>query len=175
MAWIGVVGATSLAPVTGGLSFIGTGILYAGAFGASGACAASVYRISNVYKGRTDINNSLDRSDVYYWTMLGADVIGLVGAQGALTEVRRTGDILASHSLSWTRAANDPISRPMRRQITEQLELQGAKRVSAHTIHAVVKQRMLDGIAGALGVTGSTMIGAVHETIIWIRSKEKPS
>ena len=107
--------------------------------------------------------------------MLGADAVGLVGAHGTLTEVRKTGDILASHSLSWTRAANDPISRPMRRQLTAQLELQGAKRVSAHDIHSVVKQRMLDGIVGALGVIGSAMTGAIHETIVWIRSKEKSS
>ena len=40
------------------------------------------------------------------------------------------------------------------------------------TSHSVVKQRMLDGIAGALGVIGA-MIGAIHGTIVWIRSKEK--
>ncbi len=131
--------------------------------------------MGNIYRGRSDINDALDQNNVYHWTMLGADVVGLVGAHGALTEVRKTGDILASRSLSWTRAANDPISRPMRRQLTEQLELQGAKRVSAHDIHSVIKQRMPGGIAGALGVTGSAMTGAIHELIVWIRSKEKPS
>ncbi|NPD68135.1 hypothetical protein HN018_12250 [Lichenicola cladoniae] len=104
--------------------------------------------------------------------MLGADVVGLVGAHGALMEVKKTGDILAGQSLNWSKAATDPISRPMRRRLTEQLELQGAKRVSAHNVHAVVKQRMLDGITGALGMTGSAMTGAIHEMIIWVRSKE---
>ncbi len=58
LAWVGVVGTTSLAPITGGLSLVGAGILYAGVLGASGACAASIYRVGNIYRDRADINEA---------------------------------------------------------------------------------------------------------------------
>lgn len=74
--------------------------------------------------------------------------------------------------MSWTRAADTGISRPMRKQLTEQLELQGAKRVSAAKINKVVKQWMLDALSGAIGMTGSAMTGVVHEVIVWISSPQ---
>lgn len=60
----------------------------------------------------------------------------------------------------------------MRKQLTEQLELQGAKRVSAANINKVVKQRMLDALSGAIGMAGSAMTGVTHEVIVWISSPQ---
>lgn len=94
LAWVGVVGTGALAPVTGGLSTIGTGLLWGGALGASGACAASTYRVINVYRGKAAINDALDQNKIYVWSMRGADVIALLGAGGAIKEFGKTGEVL---------------------------------------------------------------------------------
>ena len=172
LAWIGVVGTSSLAPVTGGLSAVGTAFLWGGALGATGQCVASTYRVANVYRGRENINRSLDNSIGYKWSMRGTDVVGLVGAGGALREIFKTGDIIAKEGLSFSRASTGAISRPMRQRLTAGFELQGAKRVPAATINQLVKQRMLDAFAGVVGLTGSVASGVIHEIIVWVTSPD---
>ena len=61
----------------------------------------------------------------------------------------------------------------MRRVLTESLELKGAKRVSSALITAVVKQRLLDAIAGVIGMTGSSINGVANDAVVWTVSQVK--
>jgi hypothetical protein len=56
LAWVGVVGSAAIAPETGGASLFATVTMWGGALASSGQCAASAYRITNVARGREDIN-----------------------------------------------------------------------------------------------------------------------
>ena len=171
LAWVGVVGTGALAPVTGGLSLPATGLLWGGALATSGQCAASVYRTYNVTHGRASINDALDADPRYVWTMRGADALGLIGAAGALKEVKVAGSALSEAGIGWRAAGSGTISRPMRKVLTESLELKGAKRVSSALITAVVKQRLLDAIAGAIGMAGSAFNGVVNDAVVWTVSE----
>jgi transcription antitermination factor NusA-like protein len=55
----------------------------------------------------------------------------------------------------------------MRRALTSSLELQGAKRVAATQINAVIKQRLLDALGAAVGMTGSAFSGVIQELVVW--------
>ena len=66
LAWIGVAGLSSLAPVTGGVSGAGAILMYGGAIASTSQCVVSVARTANVHRGRTDINQRMDDSKVYY-------------------------------------------------------------------------------------------------------------
>ena len=171
LAWVGVVGTGALAPVTGGLSLPATGLLWGGALAPSGQCGASLYRTYNATHGRESINAALDANPRYVWTMRGADALGLVGAAGALKEVKVAGSALSEAGIGWRAAGSGTISRPMRKILTESLELQGAKRVSSALISAVVKQRLLDAIAGAIGMAGSAFNGVVNDAVVWTVSE----
>lgn len=176
LAWIGVAGLSSLAPVTGGVSGAGAVLMYGGAIASTGQCMVSVARTANVHRGRTDINQRLDDSKVYYWTMLAADGVGLLGAGGALKELKATNAALEGAGFSFGQARRgETISRPMRRRLTTALELQGATRVSGAVINRVVRQKLLDGAAGALGMFASGYSGVLNETygqgrdlVVWI-------
>ena len=166
-----MVSTASLAPVTGGASAILTGFLWAGALASSGQCAASAYRLTNVYRGRTDINQRLDNSPIYVNVMRGADVVGLVGAGGALKELKVTSAVLHAEGLTFREAAAGPISRPVRRRLTALLELEGGKRLPAHVINSVVRKKLLDGFAGVVGLAASGFGGIGSELIAWITSE----
>lgn len=126
LGWIGVVGMSSLAPVTGGVSGLGAVIMYGGAVAASGQCVVSVARTANIQRGRADINQRWDNNRIYFWTMLAADGVGLLGAGGALRELRMTNAALRDAGFSLRAAQRGTtISRPMRRRLTTVLELQG--------------------------------------------------
>lgn len=181
LAWIGVAGLSALAPVTGGVSGAGAVLMYGGAAAATGQCMVSVARTANVYRGRTDINERWDDNRLYYWTMLAADGVGLLGAGGALKELKATNAALreAGFSLSQARRG-ETISRPMRRRLTTALELQGATRVSGAIINRVVRQKLLDGAAGALGLFASGYSGALSEgygqtrdLVVWLSEETK--
>lgn len=176
LAWIGVAGLSSLAPVTGGVSGAGAVLMYGGAVAATGQCMVSIARTANVHRGRSDINQSWDDNRVYYWTMLAADGVGLLGAGGALKELKATNAALREAGFSFAQARRgETISRPMRRRLTTALELQGATRVSGAVINRVVRQKLLDGGAGALGLFASGYSGVLNEgygqardLVVWI-------
>ncbi len=94
-------------------------------------CGASVYRTYNATNGRETINDKLDADPRYVWTMRGLDVVGLVGAVGALKEMKIAHGALGEAGVGWRAAAGSGLSRPMRKVLTESLELKGAKRVSS--------------------------------------------
>lgn len=175
LAWIGVVGTGALAPVTGGASAIGTVVMWGGAIASTGQCAASVYRTANDYRDRQDINNSLNKSQVYQWTMRSADIIGLVGVGGSLKELKTTHAVLMEANVDWKVESAGRFSRPMRRQLTTLLELQGGKRVAGAVIGQLLKKRLLDGAAGALGMVSSAASGMVHEIVVWITDETNGS
>ncbi|RMB53947.1 hypothetical protein C8J44_1559 [Sphingomonas sp. PP-CE-3A-406] len=176
LAWIGVAGLTSLAPATGGLSGWGAAILYGGAAASTGQCVVSVARVANVQRGRTDVNQNWDANRWYVRTMLAADVVGLVGAGGALKELKATNAVLREGGFSFIRSTRgETISRPMRRALTTALELQGGRRVPGVVINHVVRQRLMDGVGGVIGLFASSYSGALGETgsgfwdvVVWI-------
>ena len=61
----------------------------------------------------------------------------------------------------------------MRKVLTESLELKGAKRVSSALINAVVKQRLLDALAGVVGMAGSAINGVINDVVVWTVSEAK--
>lgn len=176
LAWIGVAGLSSLAPVTGGLSGFGAALLYGGAAASTGQCVVSVARVVNVQRGREDVNRSWDANRWYVRTMLAADVVGLVGAGGALKEVKATNAVLREAGYSFSRARQgSTISRPMRRALTTALDLQGSSRVSGVVINRVVRQKLMDGVGGVIGMFASGYSGALGEVgsgfwdlVVWI-------
>jgi hypothetical protein len=168
LAWIGVVGMGALAPVTGGVGGIGAAVMYGGAIAASAQCAVSTYRTANVYTGRTAINQGLDNSDTYVWAMRGADVVGLIGAGGALKELKVAHSALKAEGFSMMQAARADLSRPVRRRLTEGLALQGGRRASGPIINRFVRQKLLDGAAGVIGLTASATDGATKDLVIWV-------
>ena len=168
LAWVGVVGTGAVAPVTGGASLVGTALLWGGAIATTGQCAASAYRLTNIQRGRTDINETLDADPRYVWTMRGADVIGLVSGAGALREVAHAAVAADKVGIGLFDASRSSFSRPMRLRMTQAWELQGAKRVSAVAINAVAKQRLLDALCAAVGITGSAATGATKDLVVWV-------
>ena len=176
LAWIGVAGMGALVPVTGGVSVSGAALLYAGAAASTGQCVVSAVRTANVHRGRSDINAGWDKNPYYVNTMRGADAISLIGAAGALKELRMTNAVLHDAGFSLRRAAqSETISRPMRRKLTAAMNLQGGARVPGAQINRVVRQRLLDGAAGAVGLFASGFSGLVGEAgggfwdlVVWI-------
>ncbi len=168
LAWVGVVGLSALAPVTAGTSVYAAALLYGGAIAASGQCAVSVLRTSNLYTGNTAINRRLDNSDVYRWTMRGADFVGVIGAGAALKQLKTTHTVLKANGFTWSHSANSGLSRPVRLRLTAALSLQGSRRVSGPMINRFVKQRLLDGVAGVIGLTASARNGVVNDIVVWI-------
>jgi hypothetical protein len=170
LAWIGVVGTGALAPVTGGASAVGTAFLWGGALASTGQCAASVYRTYNVQNGRAAVNDELDQNQGYIWTMRAADAVSLVGAGGALKEVKAANAALEETGVGWKMGATSNLSRPLRRRLTIALELQGSKRVPSAVINAFVRQKLLDAIGGVVGLVSSSTSGLVNEVVVWITS-----
>lgn len=164
---MGVVGTTGVTPVTGGLSLGAAAFLYAGALASTAQCMVSVYRVANTKRGRTDINDKLDKSDAYYYSMLGADFIGLAGAGGALKELKATNAVLRRSKVGWTQAATKPLSSSVRRELTLGLGLE-ATQVGSHVINRIVRKHLLDSAGAVLGIVGSADSGVIKELIVWI-------
>lgn len=168
LAWIGVVGMGALTPVTGGVAGIGAAVMYGGAMAATAQCAVSTYRTANVHTGRTAINQQLDDNPAYVWAMRGADVVGLIGAGGALKELKVAHSAVRAEGFSMLQASRSNLSRPLRRRMTEGLGLQGGRRASGAMINRFVRQKLLDGAAGVIGLTASAADGATKDLVIWI-------
>jgi hypothetical protein len=90
LTWVGVVGTASAAPVTGGSSLAGTAFLWGDAMAATAQCSAASYRLSNVLTDNQAANTRLDHNQTYLWSMRGLDAVGLVGAGGAVKEIKAT-------------------------------------------------------------------------------------
>jgi hypothetical protein len=110
----------------------------------------------------------LDNSDTYVWAMRGADVVGLIGAGGALKELKVAHSALKAEGFSMMQAARADLSRPVRRRLTEGLALQGGRRASGPIINRFVRQKLLDGAAGVIGLTASATDGATKDLVIWV-------
>ena len=171
LAWVGVAGASSLAPVTGGLSFGAAALLYGGAAATTGQCMVSGYRTVNLVRGRTDLNDQLDGSRLYNFTMSAADGVGILGGLGAIKELRAVNAALEDGGVGWKLATSGTLSRPLRRRLTTALELQGGRRASAVVIDRLVRQRLLDAVAGAIGMVGSGVNGMLKDVVVWITSE----
>lgn len=52
-------------------------MLYGGAALSTAQCGVSVFRLSNLYSGHTNINEKLDASRTYRFSMLAADMISI--------------------------------------------------------------------------------------------------
>lgn len=177
IAWVGVAGAGAAAPVTGGLSGFAAVALYAGAAAASGQCAVSVFRVGNEHFGRHDINQKLDKSQYYRWSMLAADGIGMYGAYGAYKAAKATNTALRASSLGWTEAAGlnqsarQGINYFRRRELTVAMGLQ-ATVVGTRVINRVVRQQLLDGAGAVIGMYSSYDGGVARELIVWITEEK---
>ena len=147
---------------------LGAAFLYGGAVAASSQCLVSSYRTANVYRGRTDINEAMDKSVAYRSYSAVADGIALVGAGGAIKELKIAHAAIEESGVGWRAATQVGMSRPIRRRLTMALELQGAKRVQGHLINRLVRQRLLDGFAAALGLVSSATSGLIKEAVVWI-------
>lgn len=176
LALVGIAGLGALAPVTGGLSLPGAALLYAGAAASGGQCVVSVVRIANLHRGRADINDGWDAWPLYVNTMRVADGVSLIGAGGALKELRTTNAVLQEAGFSLKRGVrSEAISRPMRKRLTTMMELKGSNRVAGAEINRVVRQRLLDGVGGAVGLFASGFSGLLNDggsgfwdIVVWI-------
>lgn len=176
LAFVGIAGMGALAPVTGGLSLPGAALMYAGAAASTGQCVVSVIRTANAHRGRADINTRWDASPIYVNTMRVADGVSLIGAGGALKELRATNAVLHEAGFSLKRGLrSEAISRPMRKRLTTMMELKGGNRVAGAEINRMVRQRLLDGVGGAVGLFASGYSGLLKEggtgfwdIVVWI-------
>jgi hypothetical protein len=109
----------------------------------------------------------MDKDRTYYWTMLGLDVVGLVGAGGALKEAGATSRALDEAGVGWRRGLGT-LNRNERLRLTRSLELQGTRRVPAAQINRLLKQKLLDTLGAAGGIFGSASSGAIKELVVWI-------
>lgn len=167
IAWIGVVGTGALAPVTAGASVFATAVLYAGAAAGTRQCLASVYRVGNAARGRSDINDRLDKSEVCKWTMLAADGVGLAGVKGAVGGVKATIAATRSTGVRAGALATRSLSSVQRVEMATAPGLTVTK-VGSRVINRVVRQRLLDGAGAVLGVYSSFDGGIVRELIVWV-------
>jgi hypothetical protein len=170
LAWIGVAGTAAIAPETGGASLAGTALLWGGAVAASGQCVASVYRVTNIARGREDINKSLDENPVYAWSMRGADVVALVGAGGAIKEIWATNKALQEARVGWGKVVEGELKPYQRWRLTKKMELQGGTKrdpLAAARISAVAKQRILDLTGAAVGLVASAQSGVIYDVVVW--------
>jgi hypothetical protein len=171
LSFVGVAGTVAIAPETGGTSLAATAILWGGAMASTAQCWASTYRVTNVVLDNDAANRELDRKQWYVWGMRGADMVGLIGAGGAVRDIVATRGALKTAGASWGSALAGDLSRPQRQVLASMMELEGARRVQAARIGAVAKQRLVDLAVGALGMTGSAATGVVHEVAIWVVSE----
>lgn len=172
LAWVGVVGAGAAAPVTGGASLGASIWLYTGAAAASVQCAASVYRVWNIKRSKTHLNDQLDHWPAYKWTMRGLDVVGLAGAAGAIKEARAADRAIRVAGSRWSEAIQRTASAGQRRQIAGAMGLQ-AGTIGSKVLSRISRQKLLDGAGGVLGIVSSVDGGVVRELIVWVTTEDK--
>jgi hypothetical protein len=78
VSWIGVASTAAAVPETGGLTAIGTAVLYGGALAASAQCSISLVRATDIYDGHQSWNSEMDSSTAFTWTMYSLDPVSLV-------------------------------------------------------------------------------------------------
>lgn len=105
--------------------------------------------------------------------MRAADGVGLVGAGGAFVQIKAANAALRRADVGWSLAARPGLSRPLRRRLTEALGLQGARRLPGTVINAVVRQRLLDATAGAVGMVSSASSGIFSDIAVWMTSEKE--
>lgn len=169
LSWIGVVGTAAAAPETGGISLAGTVLMWTGAVASSAQVLNSVGRITAIYSGHGVLVEKADKSRIYIIANDALDLAGIAGAGGAFKEaaalekgISRTG--VRTMDL----VSGSPISRPLRRQLTQALELQCVKRVAAARITLIVRMRLLNAFAAVYGVSASAYNGAIHDVSVLI-------
>src|SRR5690606_9822022 len=146
------VAATS--PATGGVSLAGAAWIGVGAAAGTAQCVASGVRVYNEMSEQHEDNAAMDANSTYRTGMAVADGIGLVSAAGGIKGVVQTAEAVRGHGM--VRTATTWMGRPARKVLTESLGLTAAgKRASGRMINLVVKQRLLEGLGGGLGVAGS--------------------
>lgn len=66
-------------------------------------------------------------------------------------------------------------SSQVRRALTTALDLQGVRRVPGVVINCVVRQRLMDGVGGVIGLLANSYFGALNEAasgfwdlVVWI-------
>lgn len=171
LAWIGTISAIGAIPVTGGLSGGAAVMLYGGAALSTAQCGVSVFRLRNLYSGHTNINEKLDASRTYRFSMLAADMISLQagfkaasGAAAVSKEFSRYGEHLLS-------ATHKTFNSAARKGLTANLGLQGAKRLPSTQINAHARRQLIELIGAAIGLVSSSESGVIHEIGIWVAAE----
>lgn len=167
LSWIGIAGSVAAAPETGGVSLGATVLLYGGATASSLQVVNSVGRLYAVYSGHSRWVTNLDHNAVYTRTSTALDVIGLVGAGGAVKETVATTRALGRAGSSFSEGLG-ALNRQQRLRLTAALELQGARRVAASRINLVLRLKLLDAFGAAYGTGTSAYGGAVHDLVVFI-------
>ena len=169
LSWIGVAGTAAVAPETGGLSLAGTALIWTGAVASTVQVGNSVARLTAIYTGHAALVEKADGMRVYTIANDALDLAGILGAGGAFKEAAAADKALGKVGMgTWDVASGRAISRPLRRQITKALELQGAKRVAAARITLIVRLKLLDAFAAAYGVSVSSYSGGLHDIAVLI-------
>lgn len=167
IAWIGVVGTGALAPVTGGTAGFAAVVLYAGAAAGSAQCMASVYRVGNAARGRSDINDTLDANRTYRWSMLSLDFVGLTGVKGAAQGAVKTVKAMRTTGVRVGDLAARSLTTAQRAEMAAGLGLNTVK-VGSRVINRAARQRLLDVAGAVLGVYSSYDGGVIHELVVWV-------
>lgn len=100
-----------------------------------------------------------------------ADIIGLVGAGGAIMELKAAKTVLSAKGFTFTTAIKSELNSTARRKLTKALGIGGLTRAPTVVINKFVRQRLLDGVGGAIGLAGSGIGGVVGEAkdmVIWV-------
>ncbi|UAJ08644.1 hypothetical protein [Polymorphobacter megasporae] len=169
LSWIGVVGTAAAAPETGGLSLTGTVVMWSGAIASSAQVLNSVGRLTAIYSGHGALVTKADKTLVYVVANDALDFAGLFGSAAAFKEAAALEKgIGKTGARTWDLVQGSPISRPMRRQLTEALELQGMKRVPAARITLIVRMKLLNAFAAVYGISASSYSGALHDVSVLI-------
>lgn len=108
---------------------------------------------------------------MYHYSMLAADGVGLVGVAGVIKDVKVTNAALREANVGWGAAATRPINYFRRRELTAALGFR-ATVVGSHVINRIVRRRLLDGAAAALGVVSSADGGILRELIVWVTEEK---
>ncbi len=148
--------------------------MWGGAVAGTGQCVASGIRVYNEMTDGQEVNKEMASDPTYKAAMAVADGVGLVGAGAGLKGVVQTAKAVRSYGV--VRTATTSMSRPARKVLTDTLELTAAgKRASSPMINLVVKQRLLEGLGGGVGVSGSAYGGLLKELSIWAFTPAEPA
>jgi hypothetical protein len=112
-------------------------------------------------------NEALDASPCYRWSMLTADMVGLVGAAGGVKGAVKTGRALSRTGTSLGDVSARAISAARRRELAALMGLK-LTRVGSRVINRSVRQSLLDGAGGVLGLYSSWDGGVIRELVVWI-------